>query len=116
MAAAARRVLATIHVQLAFYQTQELFQAKDYRRARPAFEVAVEAAPEDPVARYNLACTRARTGAADEALASLARALELGLPHLLQLETDPDLASLRARPGFAPLLERARALAATPGK
>lgn len=107
-AAAARRVLATVHVQLGVYLVQELFQRKEWLRAASALSVAAEAAPRDPAVRYNLACARARAGAPAEALSALREALDRGLPQPLQMETDEDLASLRDRPEFAALLERAR--------
>jgi dienelactone hydrolase len=111
-AAAARRVLATVHIQLGVYMVQELFRQKEWLRAASALSVAAEAAPRDPAVRYNLACARARSGAATEALAALGEALDRGLSQPLQMETDEDLASLRERPEFAGLLQRARALAA----
>ena len=46
---------------------------------------------------------------AAEALVSLERALDLGIPRPTQLETDADLASLRSEPAFARLVEKARA-------
>ncbi len=115
-AAAARRVLATVHVQLGVYLVQELFQRREWLRAASALTVAAEAGPRDPSVRYNLACARARTGAHAEALSALREALDLGLPHPLQMETDEDLASLRERPEFAGLLERARGLEAGAAK
>jgi predicted esterase len=108
--AAAVRVLAAIQVQLGFYLTQELFAAGEYRRAVPGLQLVAELFPEDSFTLYNLACAQARSGLPEAALASLARALDHGLRQPLQMATDADLASLRDRPEFARLLERAREL------
>lgn len=64
----------------------------------------VEILPEDFLARYNLACSRARAGRADEAIDALSRAILLGYDDLEHMETDPDLESLRAHPDFLALL------------
>lgn len=111
---AARRALSSIRAQLGSYEARALFRAGDWHRAVPAMAVAVATAPESAVLRYDLACAQARSGALDAALASLSEALDRGLPQPLFMETDEDLATLRGRPEFAKLLERARALAAAP--
>jgi dienelactone hydrolase len=110
--AAAARVLETIRVQLGDYLVRELFAADDYRRALPALELVSGIFPESGLLRYNLACAQARSGHPQAALVSLAAALEAGLPEPLQLATDDDLVSLRDRPEFARLVDRARALEA----
>src|ERR1043166_3000477 len=51
----------------------------------------VELRPEEPVAHYNLACSRCLVGDVDGALASLAKALELGYRELDAIRRDPDL-------------------------
>ncbi len=106
--AAAKRRLAAIQVHLGFYLTNEFFAADDYRRAVPGLDLVSDLFPEDAFALYNLACAQARSGAPDAALAALEKALAHGLKQPLQMETDADLASLRGRPEFARLLERAR--------
>ena len=115
-ASAARRVLAAVRAQLAFggAVAAELLRVGDWRRVRPAFAIAARAAPRDPLARYNLACAQARCGETEKALASLAEALDLGLPEPLRIGTDEDLASLRARPELGRLLERAKAVGPSP--
>lgn len=65
-------------------------------------------APEDPTVQYNLACSLALTGDRDGALAVLERAIALGYADADFLESDADLASLRAEPRFADLLRRLR--------
>jgi predicted esterase/tetratricopeptide (TPR) repeat protein len=112
LGAAAVRALAAIQVQLGFYLAQELFAARDYRRAVPGLQLATELDPDNSFLLYNLACAQARSGLPEGALASLERALDLGLAQPTQLATDADLATLRDRPEFARLLARARELEA----
>jgi tetratricopeptide (TPR) repeat protein len=64
----------------------------------------VELRPDDFLARYNLACSLARAGKADEAIDSLSRAILLGYDDLSHMESDPDLESLRNHPDFLALL------------
>jgi Flp pilus assembly protein TadD len=64
--------------------------------------------PEDATAHYNLACSLALTGAADEAFAELELAVELGYDDPDHLAADEDFASLRSDARFAALLERLR--------
>lgn len=64
----------------------------------------VEQAPEDPLHRYNLACSLALLGHADAALDALERAVALGYDDLQFLADDEDLSSLRAHPRFLALL------------
>ena len=64
----------------------------------------VELLPDDYLARYNLACSLARAGRADEAIDSLSRAVLLGYDDLDHMESDPDLESLQAHPDFRALL------------
>ncbi|MFM7205704.1 MAG: TPR end-of-group domain-containing protein [Planctomycetaceae bacterium] len=60
--------------------------------------------PEDVLARYNLACSLARAGRADEAIDALSRAILLGYDDLEHMESDPDLESLHGHPDFLALL------------
>jgi len=63
--------------------------------------------PEDLLARYNLACSLALAGCADEAMACLGEAFRLGYDDVAHMEVDPDLASIRERPEFRALVGRA---------
>jgi len=63
----------------------------------------VDMLPDDFLARYNLACSLARAGHADEAIDALSRAILLGYDDLEHMETDPDLQSLREHPDFQAL-------------
>jgi len=69
-------------------------------------------APEDSSVLYNLACSLALTGHADEAFRTLERAILHGYADADHLAEDEDLASLREDPRFAALL---RALRKTTG-
>jgi tetratricopeptide (TPR) repeat protein len=64
----------------------------------------VQLQPDDFLARYNLACSLARAGYADDAIDALSRAILLGYDDLDHMETDPDLESLRTHPDFLALL------------
>ncbi|MBZ0103259.1 MAG: tetratricopeptide repeat protein, partial [Thermoanaerobaculia bacterium] len=108
------RALATTHVRFSFYLGGAWLAAGDLRRALPAFLVATEARPDEPVAWYNLACVEARLGRLDDALASLEKSLAAGFSAGAQMRSDPDLAALAGDPRFARLLARAGA-AAPPG-
>ena len=64
----------------------------------------VQLSPADPIAHYNLACSLARTGESQQAIAMLRRAVARGYRDLEYLETDPDLDSLRNEPAYRELL------------
>jgi hypothetical protein len=68
--------------------------------------------PESPLARYNLACSLALSGAADDACSELERAIELGYRDVDHLLADDDLVALRGRTRFEELVQRLRKLAA----
>ena len=63
--------------------------------------------PADFLARYNLACSLAVLGRADEAILSLIEAFRLGYDDVAHMQVDPDLASIRERPEFRSLVGRA---------
>ena len=63
----------------------------------------------DPEGRYYLATNLARIGAPDRALAELNRCLDDGFIHYRLLKRDPCVDSLRTRPAFDALCERAAA-------
>ena len=64
-------------------------------------------APEDPLHRYNLACSLALLGRTDSALDALEHAIDLGYDDLEFLASDEDRSSLRAHPRFVALVEAA---------
>jgi Flp pilus assembly protein TadD len=61
--------------------------------------------PEDPTARYNLACSFALLGRVAEALDALETAVALGYRDPDHMRSDPDLERLRAEPRFRKLLQ-----------
>ena len=65
----------------------------------------VAIAPEDPTARYNLACSQALCGRPSAAVDSLRTAVVLGYDDLKFMAEDEDLSVLRDHPGFVELLE-----------
>ena len=62
--------------------------------------------PEDGIVHYNLACSQAMRGAAQEAICSLSRAIELGYNDFSHLEVDPDLINIRQLPQFQALMRQ----------
>ena len=64
--------------------------------------------PQDPESWYNLACSHALLGAADQALTALDKAIQCGYQDADWMESDPDLASLSALPAFRSLLDGLR--------
>jgi tetratricopeptide (TPR) repeat protein len=60
--------------------------------------------PEEPVVRYNLACSLALMGKKDDAFEALERAIELGYDDFEHLKKDSDLKRLRNDPRFKSLL------------
>ena len=64
----------------------------------------VRRAPQDPTARYNLACSLALLTRTEEALDSLEQAVALGYRDPEHMIADQDLASLREEPRFVELV------------
>jgi tetratricopeptide (TPR) repeat protein len=64
----------------------------------------VQLEPEDSVAHYNLGCSLAVMGYAQDALEALRQALLRGYRDIDFLESDRDLDSLREEPGYRALL------------
>jgi Zn-dependent protease len=78
------------------------------------FELSAEAGRQsfertkDPEVAYNIACAEARAGRADEALAWIGRAVEMGYYDGAAMASDPDLETLRSRPEFEAIRGRLR--------
>lgn len=89
-------------------------QRGDLTEAEAAARTGAKLFPRDANWHYNVACACARAGRPDEAMTWLGKAVDLGFTDLHQLEGDADLVSLRGRPAFGKLLERAKQLAANP--
>jgi Flp pilus assembly protein TadD len=62
----------------------------------------------DPVARYNLACSYALSGRCDEAIEALTVAVQLGYDDQAWMREDKDLASIWEDPRFEALCELMR--------
>jgi Tetratricopeptide repeat len=76
-----------------------------------AYEIALALEyPHPEVVQYNIACAYSRLNRADEAYRYLEQAVRSGFAAVGKLQTDPDLATLRARPDWA---ERVARLAPT---
>jgi tetratricopeptide (TPR) repeat protein len=83
-----------------------LYARGDFAGAAREYRAALATA-DDPRSHYNLACALARLGRGDEAMAELARAVELAPGRYQPMAAgDPDLASLRGRPDFERLVAR----------
>jgi predicted Zn-dependent protease len=63
--------------------------------------------PDEPVLWYNLGCSRALVGQHEEALAALARSVDLGYSDGDWMSHDRDLVTLHNDPRFAQLVQRA---------
>lgn len=77
-------------------------------KASESYEKAIELNPDNADVQYGLACTCARLGEADKALAALSRSINLGNGDADYTAQDVDLISLRGLPEFEALLERMR--------
>ena len=66
----------------------------------------VELLPQDPRARYNLACACALADRPEEAIEVLEESVRLGFLDLQRMRSDPDLDSLRADPRYIEIEER----------
>jgi tetratricopeptide (TPR) repeat protein len=77
-----------------------------YEKALVIDRRLVRLLPEDPVVRYNLACSLALAGEAIEAIEHLRVALECGYEDIEYLLADSDLASLRDVPAYQALVRQ----------
>ena len=93
----------------AAYKTLQLaaFHSGDYKLSAEAGRQAFERTKEAGIA-YNIACAEARAGRADEALAWIERAVEMGYRDAKSMASDSDLETLRSRPEFEAICGRLR--------
>ena len=84
-------------------------EAEDWGRAIELGHRLVELSPRNHVHPYNLACTYARAGRSEEALAWLERAAAGGFSNPRLMEGDGDLEGLRGDSRFHGALERVQA-------
>src|SRR5438132_2101963 len=81
------------------------YQAKNYRKAIPAYEKVLELRGGFPSnAAYNIACCYALLGEKVPALTWLEKSFELGFRDLGKAQTDTDLQSLRDDPRYQKLV------------
>jgi predicted esterase len=88
-------------------QIARAFAKKDYEQAANLCQQAVELAPKEQGAYYNLACARARLGGAQGALASLLESARLGNAEPGHMAADDDLQSIRGYTCFTAAHEQA---------
>src|SRR5215475_6450296 len=93
----------------AAYKTLQVaaFHSGAYELSAVAERQAFERTKEPGIA-YNIACAEARAGRADEALAWIERAVELGFRNVDAMASDSDLETLRSRPEFEAIGDRLR--------
>lgn len=88
------------------------YRAQDIKRALALTKKAHEAAPDDSIVLYNLACFNALLGNEAEALSWLEKAVEGGFYAPQKITSDSDLVSLHDEPRYKAALTRAGELAA----
>ncbi|HUW58954.1 MAG TPA: hypothetical protein VMZ92_20115, partial [Planctomycetota bacterium] len=89
-------------------EVQQLFADKKHEAVLPKCRRMIELIPSQPNPHYNLACALALLGKTEEALESLAAAVEKGFNDPAHIKADDDLASLRQDKRFTELVEKAR--------
>jgi hypothetical protein len=77
----------------------------DPAAAAALLDAAIVVGPVEPEMYYDRACVHALQGEPKPALAALETALTAGFRNWDWIDKDPDLASLRADPGFARLMK-----------
>jgi Zn-dependent protease len=90
------------------------FYSGEYELASEAGRRALERTKKPAIA-YNIACAEARAGRADEALAWIERAVEMGYCDVKAMASDSDLETLRSRPEFEAICDRLREAAVKAG-
>jgi tetratricopeptide (TPR) repeat protein len=64
--------------------------------------------PEDPIVRYNFACSLSLVGAVEDALKELKKAVLLGYDDISYIMKDPDLDNVRAHHPFKEFYTKAK--------
>ncbi len=86
------------------WAAHDAIKKEELVRAEALLKAALEVATPDAEIVYDLACVKARLGDRDRAVEALGRSIELGFRAWEWIETDPDLASVRADPRYASIL------------
>ncbi|MCK4341538.1 MAG: tetratricopeptide repeat protein [Phycisphaerae bacterium] len=92
-------------------QALAAYQQGDFKQALALVKQAHEAAPNDSLVLYNLACFSALVGETDEALTWLDKAVDAGFHAPDKIAVDSDLESLRGDPRYEAALAKAAKLA-----
>lgn len=95
--------------ELAYRRGEMAVAQKHYRRS-------LELEPDFVFAHFNLACVLSRAGHPADALAEIEATLKLGYARWEKLQSDADLAAVRARPEFAALVAKYQAETVTPSR
>lgn len=69
--------------------------------------------PDDPIARYNFACSLSLMGEVEEAFKELKKAILLGYDDFSYVLKDPDLENLRKHPNFSNFLSKLKKIKAS---
>lgn len=80
----------------------------EFIEAESFFDKALQLAPKNIPAHYNMACLRARQYRIDEAISYLKKAVGLGFDNWESLENDSDLINLRQTRYFEELIKKSR--------
>ncbi|MFN2602552.1 MAG: protein kinase [Gemmatimonadaceae bacterium] len=88
------------------YAALSSFHLGNIAEAKHMADRAAEVDPNEISALYNIACLTSLIGNPDRALDLLDKAVDLGWCRPEWLRNDPDLASVRAHPGYSALLAR----------
>jgi tetratricopeptide (TPR) repeat protein len=83
-------------------------ERKEFAKALDQYQRALEIEPKNSIVHYNVACTYAQMGQADEALDALERSVECGYRDVDWMEKDGDLDSLRDLPRYQALVRKLR--------
>lgn len=102
----AARIVEDLFAQTVFYRPRAFIEKNEPRKAALSLEIATSLKPDSPVAWYDLACARARSGDARRALEALRTALDRGFRDAKLLATDPDLDALRGLEEFRELTKK----------
>jgi predicted esterase len=87
-------------------EVQDCFAQKKYADAAEKCRAQMALVPKHPTPPYNLACALARLGKKEDALAALAKSVELGFDEADHMKVDEDLASLHEEKGFADVVAK----------
>ena len=103
---AAHRLLALAFAHTSFYEPRQLLESAKPARALASLGVAEAIKPGHPGVCYRTAQALAQLGRREEAMASLACAVEGGVADAEGIEADTYLTPLREEPAYRALIER----------